>query len=124
MSVNLFGLLCDGLGNRSPNPYNHITQFGGPILYLVLQALFAYGVLIYVDSGSPIPAFLRSRRKVKDAHSTDEGGVDVAEERERVARGTGQELEVRDLSKRYNGAKSFAVNGASFAVGSGDTFAL
>ena len=50
--------------------------------------------------------------------------MDVLEEQERVERGTGQDLEVKRLKKRFRGADVFAVDDVSFGVGSGETFAL
>lgn len=126
VSVNLFGLLCDGLGNYSSSPYSAITKFGGPITYLVLQAIFAFAVLVYVDSGSPIPAFLRRRRHANRASSAARAETDdVVEERGRVNAGDVQEeLLVQRLRKKYSGAEAFAVDDVSFGVASGETFAL
>ncbi len=123
MSVNLFGLLCDGLGNYSSSPYSAITKFGGPITYLVLQAIFAFSILVYVDSGSPIPAFLRRKHKHRSAASGAET-EDVVDERKRVDQANSEELLVKRLKKKYNGAEAFAVDDVSFGVGSGETFAL
>ena len=101
-----------------------MTKFGGPITYLVLQALFAFAVLVYVDSGSPIPAFLRNRHKHR-SYATGEESEDVINERDRVMRGGNtEELLVKRLRKKYGGATAFAVDDVSFGVGSGETFAL
>lgn len=126
VSVNLFGLLCDGLGDYSSSPYSAITKFGGPITYLVLQAISAFAVLVYVDSGSPTPAFLRRRRNAKRKPSgAREETDDVVEERRRVnAEDTQEELLVQRLRKKYSGAEAFAVDDVSFGVASGETFAL
>lgn len=125
VSINLFSLLCDGLGNYSTAPYSSILQFGGPILYLVVQALFAFSILVYVDSGSPIPSFLRSRRKSKDAYTVPTTtSPDVIAEKERVAAVKEDELRVIDLRKKFSGAEGWAVDGVSFGVNTRDTFAL
>lgn len=125
MSINLFGLLCDGLGNYSSSPLSAITRFGGPITYLVIQAVFAFAVLVYVDSGSPIPAFLRRKHRNRNSADMSEESSDVTDERERVKdENTGEELIVRRLRKKYSGADAFAVNDVSFGVSSGQTFAL
>ncbi len=125
VSINLFSLLCDGLGNRSPKPYSTILQFGGPILYMVIQIIFAYAVLVYVDSGSPLPAFLRGRRKIKSAFSVEAPTmVDVIEEEQRLERGAGDALQVARLSKKFAGSGPLAINDVSFGVSEGETFAL
>ena len=125
VSINLFSLLCDGFGNRSPHPYSNINQFGGPILYMVLQTIFAFSVLVYVDSGSPIPSFLLGRRKSKAAFTVEAATmVDVVEEKERLERGTQDVLQVTRLKKGYRGAPTIAVDDVSFGVSEGDTFAL
>lgn len=124
VSVNLFGLLCDGLGDYSTSPFSAITKFGGPITYLVLQALFAFIVLVYVDSGSPIPTWMRRKHRHRATASVVET-TDVDQERDRVAeKGNDQELLVKRLKKRYTGARAFAVDDVSFGVGLGETFAL
>jgi ATP-binding cassette subfamily A (ABC1) protein 3 len=125
VSVNLFNLLCDGLGSRSSKPYSDILQFGGPILYMVVQTLFAFAILVYVDSGSPIPALLRGRRKNKSAFKVEAPTmVDVLEEKERLERGTGDALQIARLTKRFGRAEGLAVDDVSFGVSEGDTFAL
>lgn len=127
VSINLFALLCDGLGNRTSKPYSDINQFGGPILYMVLQSFFAYAILVYVDSGSPIPQILRQGRASKPAFEVDSATMtDVKAEKERVDHGTGTEdaIRVLNLRKKYHAASSFAVDGVSFGVSAGDTFAL
>jgi ATP-binding cassette subfamily A (ABC1) protein 3 len=123
--MNLFSLLCDGLGNYSSKPPSDILQFGGPILYFVLQILVAYALLVWFDSGKPIPSFLR--RKSKHQHSADptnEFSQDVMDEKERVERGPDDQLQVVGLRKKYHGAPNVAVDNVSFGVSLGDTFAL
>lgn len=126
MSVNLFNLLCDGFGNYSSQPYGSILQFGGPILYMIVQAIFAFSILVYVDSGAPIPAFLRRKdRYVEPAPAAPVGGEDgEGVMATGVAPRGDQELQVDRLRKRYAGQKKFAVDGVSFGVGLGENFAL
>lgn len=123
--MNLFSLLCDGLGNYSSNPPSDILQFGGPILYFVLQTIIAYSLLVWLDSGKPIPAFLRrSGRSRHNATLNDQNSQDVIDEKERVANGASDELQVVGLRKKYHGAPNVAVDDVSFGVSLGDTFAL
>jgi ATP-binding cassette subfamily A (ABC1) protein 3 len=122
--MNLFSLLCDGLGNYSSNPPSDILQFGGPILYFVLQTIIAYSLLVWLDSGKPIPAFLRRGGKHKHDSPATQNNQDVVDEKERVARGPSDELQVIGLRKKYHGAPNVAVDDVSFGVSLGDTFAL
>jgi len=92
---------------------------------MVVQTMFAFAVLVYVDSGSPIPAFLRGRRKNKSAFTVEAPTmVDVMEEKERLERGTADALQIQRLKKRYTGAHITAVDDVSFGVSEGETFAL
>lgn len=126
VSINLFSLLCDGLGNRSSKPPSTILQFGGPILYFVLQSLIAYSLLVYIDSGSPVPSIFRRKHKPKQGLSTStEISQDVIDEKERVELGASDDhLQVVGLRKKYHGAPNVAVDDVSFGVQVGDTFAL
>lgn len=50
VTLNLFSAACDGF-DLSPHP-GGIRLYGGPILYLILQSLLLFVVLIWVDSGA------------------------------------------------------------------------
>jgi ABC-type glutathione transport system ATPase component len=131
----MFNLLCDGQGGYSSAPRSSIGQFGGPILYLVLQILFAFAVLVYVDSGAPVPAFLqrgRIRPSARTGAPSDEGedvlqelNADVLAEKQRVQT-SGDMLRVMNLSKRYPGAPKgqLAVDDVTFGTQLGESFAL
>lgn len=130
----MFNLRCNGLGGYSPDPYSSIGQFGGPILYLVLQIIAAFSFLVYVDSGAPVPAFLqRGRIRPSDSTSASNKGDDVLHELSADVRaetqrmtGAGDMLKVLNLSKRYPGAPKdqLAVNDVTFGTQLGETFAL
>jgi ATP-binding cassette subfamily A (ABC1) protein 3 len=121
----MFNLLCDGLGDYSSVPYSNIMQFGGPILYMIVQSFFAFAVLVYVDSGSPLPAFLyRSRLKGIHHDPDDTRSSDVIEEKDRLLAGAPDMLQVLGLKKRYGMSKQLAVNDVSFGVETGVNFAL
>lgn len=114
------------MGNYSSNPPSDILQFGGPILYFVLQSLVAYALLVYIDSGSPIPSFLHRKHKPKQSlsASAQEFSQDVADEKTRVESGAEDQLQVIGLRKKYHGAPNVAVDDVSFGVQLGETFAL
>jgi ABC-type transport system involved in cytochrome bd biosynthesis fused ATPase/permease subunit len=125
VSINLFNLLCDGLGNYSSSPYSSILKFGGPILYLVLQALLAFSILIYVDSGSPIPSLFRPRRRHKSAYLVEgDAKGDVLAEKTRLEKDEADVLRVVRLKKRFVGVEKWAVDDVSFGVRTGENFAL
>ncbi|ORY26511.1 hypothetical protein BCR39DRAFT_541062 [Naematelia encephala] len=124
VSMNLFSLLCDGLGNYAGRSLSSLYLFGGPILYMVVQAFLAFGLLVYVDSGSPLPSFLRHRKNKAAFRVEATTMTDVVEEKERLDRGSSDALQVSRLKKRYGGADWNAVDDVSFGVKEGETFAL
>lgn len=122
VSTNTFNLLCDGLGSYSNKPFGDINLLGAPILYMILQGLFAFAVIIWADSGYPRPAFLRHKTKAKPTPD-DALDEDIIEEKRRVAQ-SNDALRVQELTKRYHKAPKPAVDNVSFGVDHGDTFAL
>ena len=117
VSLNTFGAACDGDNLRS-NP-GAMTAFGGPILYLVIQSIAYFLLLLWADSG--VSKFSRGKA-LKSADSTD---PELANELVRV---TGPEGEKRSglrtvhLTKAFN--KFTAVDNVSFGVNHGEVFAL
>lgn len=92
---------------------------------MIVQIFFAFAVLVYVDSGSPLPAFLyRSRLKGVHNDPDDTRSSDVIEEKERLMAGAPDMLQVLGLKKRYGSSKQLAVNDVSFGVETGVNFAL
>ena len=120
MSINLFNLLCDGFGNYSRSSYSTILKFGGPVLYMILQGITAFGVLVYVDSGAPFPS---CRSQSGDTARKYDAPQDVVDEERRIG-GQGDLLSVSHLRKKYRSAEDVAVNDISFGVQQGETFAL
>lgn len=122
VSTNLFSLLCDGLGSRKSQPYSDINQFGGPILYMIVQGLVAFAILVYVDSGAPRPRLHLLRRRNNQVSTVAEKG-DVTEEKERVGQ-SGDVLRVISLTKRFTSSNLLAVDDVTFGVAEGTNFAL
>lgn len=94
---------------------------------MVVQIMFAYSVLVYVDSGAPVPKFLsRSRISSKHGVTKSEVGNDVLDEKDRLNRGANDILKVMSLSKRYPGAPdhSLAVDDVTFGTDVGENTAL
>jgi ATP-binding cassette subfamily A (ABC1) protein 3 len=123
IALNLFSTTCDG-DQLAPNPAA-LTVYGGPILYLVVQAAILFGVLLWYDSGAGVNVFHRITQKSidpsADAAITDE---EVANELTRVT-STPQEtdgLRVMHLTKTFG--KNTAVDNVTFGVQHGEVFAL
>lgn len=91
----------------------------------MLQSIIAYSLLVYIDSGSPIPSFLRRKHRSKqDISAPDEISQDVIDEKVRVESGANDHLQVMGVRKKYHGAPNVAVDDVSFGVQLGETFAL
>ncbi|KAK9457794.1 hypothetical protein V1511DRAFT_2355 [Dipodascopsis uninucleata] len=121
MALNLFTSMCDG--EEEYSYYGNIYAYGGPILYLVLQSLFYFGILIWWDSGRFRLRF-QSKFKIEDEEEKrrllDD---DVAREIYRVENPDGTDgLRVVHMSKRFG--KNVAVEDVSFGVARGECFAL
>ncbi|KAK9448257.1 uncharacterized protein V1518DRAFT_384962 [Limtongia smithiae] len=121
LSLNLFTEMCDG--EEEFSYYGNIRAFGGPILYLILQSMFYYGILLWWDSGR-----FRLRLNGRFAKGDLENKAamldeDLAAEIERVDHPECTDgLRVSHLSKRFG--KFVAVEDVSFAVARGECFAL
>ena len=123
VALNIFSTACDGF-QLTPNP-GGITYYGGPILYLIIQTVFLFGVLLWYDSGANATLFNRFRK----APTPAEGGGNTSDEEvgAELARVTSdaQEtdgLRVVHLTKSFG--KNTAVDNVSFGVRRGEVFAL
>lgn len=123
LTTNLFSTACDG-NELSTNP-GGITQFGGPILYLVIQCLVLFALLLWFDSGSAGSSmrglFKRNKEHTAGSEPSDE---EVANELTRVtSAGTAEDgLRVMHLTKSFG--KNTAVDNVSFGIKRGEVFAL
>lgn len=127
-SLNMFKLLCDGAGTTTTKSLGDISLFGAPILYLIVQALFGFGVCVWVDSGMPVPRVMRRmrnmfRRKRKQGERDATADPDVIAETARVEHAH-DTLMVRGLTKKFRKLPLPSVDNVSFGVEQGDTFAL
>ncbi|KAM0322314.1 hypothetical protein ACHAQA_009604 [Verticillium albo-atrum] len=122
LALNLFSTACDGDAVAS-NP-GGMLQYGGPILYLALQSIILFGVLLWGDSGSPgstIAGLFRKKAKEQnDAEVTDE---EVAKELTRVTstRDGDDGLKVTHVTKSFG--KNTAVDNVTFGIKRGEVFA-
>lgn len=112
LTINLFGLACRG---REIAPYpGAIDVFGGPILYLILQSLFFFSILLWKDSGL---GFRRRPKKTKRTVGGDgaetfelESGLGSA----RTPASNDDCLQVLRLRKKFK--RHVAVDDVSFSV--------
>ncbi|KAF0323735.1 ABC transporter [Colletotrichum asianum] len=121
IGLNTFNLACDSTAFYSyPGTLN---AYGGPILYLSLQAILLFCVLLWHDSGNKLPAFLKRKKthqtEGEQAHSDQE----VANELARVGTtGSDDGLQVKHLTKKFG--KFTAVDDVTFGVRHSEVFAL
>ncbi|KXH53268.1 ABC transporter [Colletotrichum salicis] len=120
IGLNTFSLACTATGLGYPGA---IKAYGGPILYLVLQASLLFSILLYHDSGNKLPsAFKRSRSADIRAEQAQED-PEVANELLRVESTTNSDgLQLKHLTKKFGNFT--AVDNVSFGVRHGEIFSL
>lgn len=101
--------------------------YGGPILYFILYIAIFFSLLVWIDSGYPLPSRLSSLRATRgqdDSTTASRQAPDVAEEKQRVlAPSNNDPLRVLGISKQFARSKVKAVDGVTFGVG-GETVGL
>lgn len=101
--------------------------YGGPILYLILYIVIFFSLLVWIDSGYPLPSRLSSRwakGATDDAAAASRQAADVAEEKRRVlAPSNNDPLRVLGISKQFARSDVKAVDNVTFGVG-GETVGL
>lgn len=131
LALNLFSATCDG-DKLSTNP-GGILYYGGPILYLIVQSIILFLLLIWFDSGdvgASIMRIFRSRRKQPEPQDNSVSDDEVANELVRVSTTTRQDgtsdstdgLRVVHLTKTFG--KNTAVDNVTFGIKRGEVFAL
>ena len=116
ITLRLFALICG-----SENNPRAITIYGGPILYLVLQIVFLFCLLLWWDSRFSFGTLFRRRIAQQSSKSTDQASGDVAQEVSRV-KYLDSGLRVQHISKSFG--KNKAVEDVTFGVSPGEVFAL
>jgi len=116
VALNTFSASCDGDKLRAyPGA---ITAFGGPILYLSLQAIILFSLVVWFESGSGKfnTGMARKSNEVDDP--------EIANEVDRVDGPEGQKdgLRVVHLTKAFG--NNTAVDNVTFGVEHGEVFAL
>lgn len=118
IALNVFSITCHG--QQLASYPGDITAYGGPILYLVLQSLFLFSVLLWWDSGS-LYRRIRNKRMQAELEEKDTVDAEVSNELTRVA-SSRDGLRVMHLTKHFK--KNVAVNDITFGVPRGEVFAL
>ena len=108
VALNQFTLDC---GHESTP--GAIGQFGSPILYLILQCFFLFGLLMLWDSGWSFTTPFRRSSKSTSVVYDDEHSSDESREMTRVQRSTSG-LRVMNLTKMFG--KNKAVDDVTFSV--------
>jgi ATP-binding cassette subfamily A (ABC1) protein 3 len=118
VALNVFSIICR---NELDASYpGEITLYGGPILYLIGQSLFLFGILIWWDSG---PLFRKFRKTFRptDEEESDMVEEEVTNELTRVT-SSNDGLRVLHVTKTYG--RNVAVQDVTFGVSRGEVFAL
>ncbi|KAF2201609.1 P-loop containing nucleoside triphosphate hydrolase protein, partial [Delitschia confertaspora ATCC 74209] len=118
IGLGQFGMLCNGHKHA-----NSIALYGGPILYLALQSIFLFTLLIWWDSGFVLPAFLHRspRLKQNDQETSELSTTDAMAELVRI-RSPSTDLRVEKVTKRFG--HNIAVDDVTFGVQTSEIFAL
>ncbi|EPS40521.1 hypothetical protein H072_5599 [Dactylellina haptotyla CBS 200.50] len=119
-SLNLFQVNCKNDAFMAPHS---MISYGGPILYLVLQIIILFSIMVWWESGAYRFDTRRVLAKTKDTEKdANETQQEVVEELKRVDSSTADGLRVLHVSKLFG--KVQAVEDVSFGVKPGEIFAL
>jgi ATP-binding cassette subfamily A (ABC1) protein 3 len=120
LSLNSFSVLCDG--NQIPSYPGALRVYGGPILYLIVQAILLFIALVWWDSGYR-PAFL-NREKSRQQHSEESVDNVPAAVAAEVTRTEQSKDSLRALHLQKTFGSNHAVNDITFGIPQGQVFAL
>ncbi|KAK0709437.1 hypothetical protein B0T26DRAFT_652353 [Lasiosphaeria miniovina] len=106
LALNLFSTACEG-EQLAPNP-GGILQYGGPVLYLILQSIFLFALLIWFDGGNDEEVATEMARVKTNTSGADGRSADG--------------LRVVSLTKSFG--SNTAVDNVTFGIQHGEVFAL
>jgi ABC-type multidrug transport system fused ATPase/permease subunit len=126
VGLNIFSILCIGSPPVKATNAAAMGLYGGPILFLILQSLIMFAVLVWSDHNFSLGRFKKSKAKAVDLEKTIVAEGDVAEEEARVAQSNDglRILHVDKVFKQFLGGKVHAVENLTFGVKQGEVFAL
>ncbi|KAH7077388.1 hypothetical protein FB567DRAFT_632250 [Paraphoma chrysanthemicola] len=120
LSLNSFSVLCDG--NKIPSYPGALTVYGGPILYLTIQAILLFVALVWWDSGYR-PPFL-NREKGRQKHSEESVENIPSAVAAEITRTEQSKDSLRALHLNKTFGDNHAVNDITFGIPQGQVFAL
>jgi ATP-binding cassette subfamily A (ABC1) protein 3 len=120
LSLNSFSVLCHG--DEVASYPGAISVYGGPILYLIVQAIVLFIALVWWDSGYRPPIFNRAKSRQRHNEDTmDTVAPAVAQEITRTEQ-SNDSLRVMHLHKEFG--HNHAVNDITFGIPRGQVFSL
>lgn len=120
VSLNLFNLICR---DRSVASYpGEMTLYGGPILYLILQSVCLFGILLWWDRGFNFSPLRGKSYKTQDGEEADAPEDEITAEVKRVNASSEDGLRALHLTKAFG--SNVAVEDVTFGVKRGEVFAL
>ncbi|KAI5464803.1 hypothetical protein BGZ63DRAFT_378729 [Mariannaea sp. PMI_226] len=122
VTLNLFSTACHD-DELTSNP-GGILFFGAPILYLIVQSIILFGMLVYFDegsAGSSLRGIFTSQKAKEDPELSDE---EIANELTRVASNATNENGLRVVHVTKTFGKNTAVDNVTFGIKRGEVFAL
>lgn len=122
VTLNLFSTACDD-DELSSNP-GGILFFGAPILYLIVQSIILFGLLIWFDkgsAGSSLRGMIGSKKTQPDPDHSDE---ELAHELTRVTSSAANDNGLRVVHVTKSFGKNTAVDNVTFGIKRGEVFAL
>lgn len=120
LSLNSFSVLCDG--NQIPSYPGKLTVYGGPILYLTVQAILLFIALVWWDSGYRPPFLNRAGSRQKHTEENLETVPPVVLAETARTEKSKDSLRVLHLQKTFG--SNHAVNDISFGIPQGQVFGL
>lgn len=122
LTTNLFSTACDG--NQLSTHPGGLLQYGGPILYLIVQTVLLFVLLLWLDSGSAGSSIRSLFERHHESAATDNSDEEIANELARVNSNAGTQdgLRVMNLTKSFG--KNTAVDNVTFGIKHGEVFAL
>jgi ATP-binding cassette subfamily A (ABC1) protein 3 len=120
LSLNSFSVLCHG--DQIPSYPGELRVYGGPILYLIVQAILLFIALVWWDSGYR-PAFL-NREKGRQKHTEESVENVPAAVAAEIMRTEQSKDSLRALHLQKTFGSNHAVNDITFGIPQGQVFAL
>lgn len=120
LSLNSFSVLCDG--NQIPSYPGKLQVYGGPILYLTVQAILLFIALVWWDSGYRPPFLNRASSRQKHTEENLETIPPAVLAETTRTEQSNDSLRVLHLQKTFG--SNHAVNDISFGIPQGQVFGL